>query len=66
MKLKSDLSILSIIIDRIGQHKVLLLININYYNFQKKKIHLRQTAVVEKMLKVENFHFFFCKSKICR
>ena len=37
MQRESDLFITSMISDRIGRHKVLLLINHKIYNFQEKK-----------------------------
>ena len=58
MKLKSDLSILTIIIDRIGQHKVLLLININYYNFKKKNT-FKTNSCGRKNVESRKFPFFF-------
>ena len=53
-KRESDLSIASMITDRIARHEVLLLINHNHYNFRKKK-HLGQTSQVGTMSKAKNF-----------
>ena len=41
VKQESDLSITSMIMDRIRQHKVLLPINHSCYNFQKQQIHFK-------------------------
>ena len=55
-------AVLSMITDRIGQHKVLLPINHNCYNFWKKNTF--RTNILEKMCKVKNSssvkisHFF--------
>ena len=63
-KQESDLSITSMITDRIGRHEVLLPINHNRYNFRKKQIHLGQKSPVEKKVKEQNssiseiLHFF--------
>ena len=63
-KQESDLSITSMITDRIGRHEVLLPINHNRYNFCKKQIHLGQKSPVEKKVKEQNssiseiLHFF--------
>ena len=46
-KRESDLSIRSMITDRIGRHKVLLPINRNGYNLRKQQIHLGQICAVE-------------------
>ena len=59
-----DLSIKSMITDRIGQHKVLLPINHNCYIFQKQKICLGQTCAVEttskeKIPQLWKFHNIF-------
>ena len=53
-KRESDLSIASMITDRIARHEVLLLINHNHYDFRKKK-HLGQTSPVGTMSKAKNF-----------
>ena len=56
-------AVLSMITDRIGQHKVLLPINHNCYNFWKKNTF--RTNILEKMCNVKNSssveisHFFF-------
>ena len=64
LKQESDLSIKSMITDRIGQHKVLLPINHNCYIFQKQKICLGQTCAVEttskeKIPQLWKFHNIF-------
>ena len=41
VKQESDLSITSMIMERIRQHKVLLPINHSCYNFQKQQIHFK-------------------------
>ena len=51
VKQESDLSITSMIMDKIRQHKVLLPINHSCYNFQKQQIHLWQICTVETMSK---------------
>ena len=48
-KRESDLSIRSMIADRIGRHKVLLPINHNCYNLRKQKVRLGQICAVETM-----------------
>ena len=53
-KRETDLSIASMITDRIARHEVLLLINHNHYDFRKKK-HLGQTSPVGTMSKAKNF-----------
>ena len=54
-KRESDLSIMSLITDRIEWHEVLLPINHNRFNFRKEKQkHLGQTSLVEKMSKIQN------------
>ena len=57
------MSITCKITNRIGQHKVLLAVNHNHYNFWKK-VHLGQTSPVGTMSKAKNleiswFFFFF-------
>ena len=70
-KQESDLSITSMITDRIGRHEVLLPINHNRYNFCKKQIHLGQKSPVEKKVKEQNSSiseillFFFSMSGCC-
>ena len=70
-KQESDLSITSMITDRIGRHEVLLPINHNRYNFRKKQIHLGQKSPVEKkvlrtkFLHIGNSPFFFSISGCC-
>ena len=50
-----DLSITSMMTDRIRHHKVLLPINHNHYNFEKKNpIHLGQTSPLETMSIIKN------------
>ena len=49
VKWECDLSITDMITDRIGQHKVLLAVNHNHYNFQKQKVHLGQTSPIGTM-----------------
>ena len=54
--------VMSMITDRIVRHEVLLPINHDHYNFQKKKIHLGQTSPVGTMFKATNLEisqFFF-------
>ena len=53
-KRESDLSITSIITDRIGRHKVLLPINHNCFNFRKQQIHLGQNMCRRGNVKVKN------------
>ena len=60
MKGESDLSIMSMITNRIGWHEVQLPINHDWLNFQKnkqtkkKQIHLGQTSPKLTMFKVKN------------
>ena len=51
---ESNLSIMSMITDRIQCQQVLLPINHNCYNFRKQQIHLGQISLVETMSKVKN------------
>ena len=62
-KRESDLSITSVITDRIGRHEVLLPINHNHYNFWKKKKHWGETSPVETMSKAKNLEIsqFTCQ-----
>ena len=53
-KREPDLSITSMIPNRIRLHSVLLPINHNHYNFQKKKINVEQIPLVETMSKIKN------------
>ena len=46
---ESDLLIMSMIRDRIGQQEVLLPYNHNHLNFEKKKIHLEKIYPMETM-----------------
>ena len=46
-KQESDLLITSMITARIGRQEILLPINHNHFNFQKKKIHLEEISLVE-------------------
>ena len=57
VKWECDLSMTYMITDRIGQHKVLLAINHNHYNFQKQKVHLGQTSPVGTMWQFPVFCF---------
>ena len=41
------------ITDRIGLHEVLLLVNHNYYNLQKKKTRVEQISPMKTMFKVK-------------
>ena len=56
---RSDLSIMSMITDRIQCQQVLLPINHNCYNFRKQQIHLGQISLVEAMSKVKNMSPFW-------
>ena len=49
MKPESNLLIMRMITDRIGQQEVLLAINHNHFYFPPKKIHLEQLSPVETM-----------------
>ena len=49
----SDLSITSMITDRIGRLEFLLPVNHNLYSFRKNQIHLGQTSLVETISKVQ-------------
>ena len=50
------LPITSVIMDRIGLHKVLLPIDHKHYNFwEKKKKHLGQTSLVKCLIKSKSF-----------
>ena len=49
MKQESNLLIMRMITDRIGQQEVLLAINHNHFYFSPKKIHLEQLSSVETM-----------------
>ena len=51
-KRESNLSITSMITDRIGRQEVLLPINPNRYNFRKQQIHLGQISSVETISKI--------------
>ena len=58
------MSVTYMITNRIGQHKVLLPINHNHYNFGEKKVHLGQKSPVgtiskAKIWKFPFFSFFF-------
>ena len=55
---ESNLSIMSMITDRIQCQQVLLPINHNCYNFRKQLIHLGQISLVEAMSKVKNMSPF--------
>ena len=65
-----NMSVTCMINNRIGQHKFLLAINHNHYNFWKK-VHVRQTSPVRTMSKAKNleisqvffFFFFFFQGK---
>ena len=67
-----NMSVTCMINKRIGQHKFLLAINHNHYNFWKK-VHLGQTSPVRTMSKAKNleisqvffFFFFFRVSGCC-
>ena len=64
---KIDLSITSMITDRVGRHGVLLPINHNRYNF-REKIHLGQTSPAGTMSKITFLYFrkktqFFFQNK---
>ena len=69
---ESNLSIMSMITDRIQCQQVLLPINHNCYNFRKQQIHLGQISLIEAMSKVKNmspfwkfFKFFLRISGCC-
>ena len=53
-----NLSITSMIKDRIGRQEVLLPINQNCYNFRKRQIRLSQISLVETISKIKNFPFW--------
>ena len=63
------MSITCKITEGIGQHKVLLAIYHNHYNFWKKKVHLGQTSPLGTMSKAKNLEickcFFFRVSGCC-
>ena len=69
VKQESDLSITCMITDRIGRHKVLLAINHNHYNFQKKSTSLGETSPVGTVSKAKIWKFpgflFFRESGCC-
>ena len=52
------LPITSVIMDRIGLHKVLLPIDHKHYNFWEKKKHLGQTSLVKCLIKSKSFSIF--------
>ena len=56
-----DMSVTCMITNRIGQHKVLLAINHNHYNFWKK-VHVGQ-CLKQKIWKFPRYFFFFFQGK---
>ena len=71
-KRESDLSITSMIIDRIGRYEVLLPVNHSDYSFRKiekkKQIRLRQTSpdgIMSKIKNLENYPVFFFRVSCC-
>ena len=57
-KQESNLLIMSMITNRIGQQEVLLPINHNHCNFQKQQIHSGQISLVETTSTVKKFLHF--------